>query len=234
MAQRPAVNRARSVVQIADEMFRSDDSQVTRTRVSASGRARDYSMVSNAVVYDVERWLSAEEALVRRVHSALDEYVVKGRMVLKAWFVKTNPATAEVLRRELVYLSSLAASYIHNFQQWYSEHIIGIIKNLETFNRNDSGLEYDCIEGLDIKFNLLPKLSGRAHFSLPNKLKQMRAVVNIDVKEAYFKYALLSIMHYKDIAFNRQRASKYEQWLDDLDFGDVDPPMSASKVMYLR
>ena len=131
-------------------------------------------------------------------------------MVLKAWFMKTNPATDEVLRRELVYLSSLPASFIHDFQQWYSEHIIDIIKNLETFNRNDSGLEYELSTLSSWTLNLIycPKLSGRAHFSLPNKLKQMRPVVNIDVKETCFKYALLSIIHYKDIAINRQRASK--------------------------
>ena len=108
-------------------MFRNDDSQVTRTRVSANGRAQNYSIVSNTGVYYVERWLSAEGELVRRVYV----YVVKGRTVLKAWFLEVIHATA-VLRRELVYLSSSPDTYIHDFQQWYSEHIIDIIKTLET------------------------------------------------------------------------------------------------------
>ena len=51
----------------------------------------------------------------------------------------------------------------------------------------------------------------------------MRAAVNIDDKEACLKYALLSIIHNKDIAINRQTPSKYEQWLDDFNFGDVGP-----------
>jgi len=210
-------------VRVDDEVFRSEGSRVSRTRVSANGHARDYTMVSNAVVYDVERWLTAEEALVRRVYDELDAYVVRGRMVLKAWFARTNPATGEVLRRELIYLSSLPASYIHDFPQWYRQHIVGIINNLETFNKNDSGLEFDGIEGLDLKFNLLPKLSGRGKFTLPTKLQRMQAVINVNVNDSCFKYALLSIIHYKDIVRHRQRASKYEQWLDDLDFGDVDP-----------
>ena len=46
----------------------------------------------------------------------------------------------------------------------------------------------------------------------------MQTVVNVNVGHSCFKYALLSIMHY-----DCQRALKYEQRLDDLDSGDVDP-----------
>ena len=42
---------------------------MTRTGISANGHTRDYTVVSsdNAVVYDVERWLTVDETLVRRV-----------------------------------------------------------------------------------------------------------------------------------------------------------------------
>ena len=225
MRARPSVvHRKRNVVaQIEDEEFDGGVTSVVRTRISANGRARDYEMKSNDVVYDAERWLNAEEMLVKRVHDEMNEFLIKGRLVLKAWFVKRNPATLEVLQREVFYLSSLPADFIHDFHQWYTRHILGIIKNLENFTKQDSNLEFDSVEALDIKFNLLRNLSGRCFFQLPDNLKNMKAVINVEVKKECFKYALLSILHYNDLTKNRTRPSKYEQWLGELNFGDVDP-----------
>ena len=223
-ARRPVVNNQRNGVVVEDdEVFNSDVSHVVRTRISANGRVRDYEMKSNDVVYDVQRWLTAEETLVKRVHDKMDEFLIKGRLVLRAWFVKRDPATLEVLQREMFYLSSLPADFIHDFHQWYTRHILGIIKNLESFTKQDSNLEFDGVEALDIKFNLLRNLAGRSFFQLPDKLRRMKAVVNVNIKESCFKYALLSILHYKDIIKHRDRAIKYEQWLEELNFGDVDP-----------
>ena len=75
-------------------------------RVYANRHVRNYTMVSRDVVYDAKRWLSALGALVSRGYDELDSDVFRGRM-LKAWFVKTNPATGEVLRRLLIYISFL-------------------------------------------------------------------------------------------------------------------------------
>ena len=221
-AKQPAVARQRGVVEIeGDDAFRSDDCRVVRARVSVSGRVRDYEMIPSNPAVDVERWMTAEEALVKRVFDQMGEFLVRGRLVLRAWFIKRNPATSEVLRREVLHLSSLPADFIHDFHQWYISHVSGIINNLETLCKRDSDLEFDGIEALEIKFNLLDDLSGRSFFKLPDKLNRMQAVINVDVKENCFKYALLSILHYADIKKHRQRASKYEQWLGEVDFGDI-------------
>ena len=50
------------------EVLRSEGSYVSRTRVSANRHAWVYIMVLTDAMYDVERWLSAEEALVRRAY----------------------------------------------------------------------------------------------------------------------------------------------------------------------
>ena len=221
-AHRPAVARRAIVNVVNDDEFQSENSHITRTRVSANGRVRDYEMMSNDVVYDAERWLTAEERLVRCVYDEMDEYLVKGRLVLKAWFVKRNPATSEVLRREMYYLSSLPADFIHSFHQWYTRHILGIINHLESFTKRDSDLEFDGVEALDIKLNLLTNLSGRGFFQLPDKLKHMKAVVNVNVERDCFKYALLSMLHYNDVKNNRERPTQYIQWLDELNFGKID------------
>ena len=223
-AKQPVFVRQRVVVKFdgdESEIWSENESFISLSKVSRNGRIRDYEMKPDDVMYDVDRWLADEEALVRNVFDKMDEYLVKGRLVLKAWFVKRNPATFEMLRREMFYLSSLPADSIQDFQHWYKQHTAGIIKNLEMLEKKDSNLEFDGIEGLDIKFNLLENLSGRAFFKLPSALNMKRAVINVDCKDSCFKYALLSILHYNDINKDRQRASKYECWRDELDFGDI-------------
>ena len=222
-AKQPVVARQRVAVDIDDGgEFWGDECLAIRTNVSANGRARDYTMCPVDDEIDVECWLNAEKGAVKSVHEKLNEFLVKGRLVLKAWFVKRNPATFEVLRRELFYLSSLPADMVHDFQHWYNRHTAGIIKNLENFQKRDSALELDGIEALEIKFSLLTNLSGRAFFKLPEQLKNKQAVVNVNCNKDCFKYALLSILHYNDLKYHRDRSNNYEKWLDELDFGDID------------
>ena len=202
-----------------------DVSTIVRTKVSLNGRARDYEMVpeDDEEVIDVESWLKTEETLVSRVVDAMGDFLIKGRLVLKAWFVKRDPATHVVLHRQLFYLPSLPASFIHDFQHWYHSHIRRLIQNVENFCKRDSNLEFDGIEALEIKFNLQDNLSGRAFFQLPLKLKQTKSVINVNSSNKCFLYALLSMLHYNDVKKDPQRVSKYEQWLGELDFGEVDP-----------
>ena len=61
----------------------------------------------------------------------------------------------QVLRRELCYLSSLPADFIHDFHQWLNRPTAGIIKNFESFEKRDSNLKFEGVEALGIKFNLL-------------------------------------------------------------------------------
>ena len=219
------VARQRDVVEIddGDAQFGSDDNVASRTQISLNGRVRDYELHPTRPEFDVPRWLTEVEEIVKRVFRQFDDYLVRGRMVLRAKFVKRDPSTLEVLSSEIMYLSSLPADFIHDFQQWYERHTLAIIKNLDNFQQKESSLEFECIELLDLKFNLLNNLSGRAYFQLPDKLKRMQAVINVETNKNCFQYALLSILHYQDLKTNRQRSAKYEQWLEELEFGEVDP-----------
>ena len=223
-----AVKHQREPVKIDDdeqiELSGSIDgaSRVVLNRTNNNGRVRDYEVLPRDENVDVRQWLLDEEELVRRVFDRFDEFCVRGRMVLRAQFAKRNAATGELLRREILYVSSLSANFVHNFHDWYSSHISAILNNLESLTNRDSDLELDGIEALVLKFTLLPNLSGRGFFQLPDKLKRMKAVINVNVDKDCLKYALLSILHYSDITINRQRPSKYEPWLDELDFSDID------------
>ena len=110
------VNRHRRAISIDDgeiEFWAEEDddpSYISRKQVSVNGRAREYEMVSVDAIVDPERWMYAEEALVRTVFEQMNEFLVRGRLVLRAWFVKRNPVTGEVLKRLLLYLSSLPSN----------------------------------------------------------------------------------------------------------------------------
>lgn len=92
---------------------------------------------------------------------------------------------------------------------------------ITTFTNGDSNLEFDDIEALDTKFNLLTALSGQSLFKLPNALMRKKAVVNFNCENSCLLHALLSILHYWDLNNNHQRESKYDQWPGELNFGDV-------------
>ena len=214
-------------MKIGDEQIESwsdgdEPSYVELSRMSASGRVRDYVMIPGDENVDVRCWLFAEEDLVRHVFHRFDEFCVKGRLVLRAWFVKRNPATNEVMYRNMLYLSSLSAEMIHDFHQWYIQHIQAIFNNLDNLTNRDSDLELDGIEALQLKFTLANNFFGQSFFKLPEKLKRMKAVINVKTDKYCFKYALLSILHYSDININRDRSSRYRTWLRELNFGDID------------
>ena len=84
-AKQPVVARQRQVVEIEDddyEVWSENDNFISLSKVNASGRVRDYEMKSSEDVCDAERWLLSEEALVRKVFERMDEFLVRGRLVL--------------------------------------------------------------------------------------------------------------------------------------------------------
>ena len=170
-APRPAARVRMNAVSVTDDVeFVSERSCLRRKRVGVNGRVRDYDLIPNERVVDVERWLSAEESLVRRLYDVFDDYVVKGRMVMRAWFVKINPYDGEVVRRVLLYLPSLSASLIHDFQHWYEMHSKGLFKHVDSFHNMDSDLVLDCIEAIEFKFSFLDNLNAESFFKLPDNL----------------------------------------------------------------
>ena len=221
------VVRQRVSVQIADEQInlRGDGDEATRVVLHGkndNGRVRDYHMFPSHPNVDVSQWLHGEGHTVKHVFDRFNAFCVRGRMVLQAWFAKRHAVTGELLRRELLCLPSLSANIIHDFHDWYTTHILAILKNLDNLTKGDSDLELDGVVALDLKFTLLPNLSGRGFFQLPDKLRRMQAVINVKVNKECFKYALLSMLHYSDINKDRQRPSKYVQWLEELKFSGVD------------
>ncbi len=218
----PARVKRNAVNVTSDVIFRSECSRLIRKRTSMSGAVRDYDLLANERIVDVELWLRNEEGLVLRMYEVFNNYLVKGRMVLRAWFVKLDHQTGNVIRRVLLYLPSQAVSHIHNFQHWYYMHARALLKQLDSFNHMDSDLVLDTIEALEIKISVLANIDGQSFFNLPDDLKRKQAVINVNSPTACFKFALLSILHYDDIKDHRGRMSNYKTWEDELNFSDID------------
>ena len=145
---------------------------------------------------------------------------MNGRMILRVWFIKQK--NGEVVRREKFYISSLASSHIHDFNEWYDQHSKAIIINLSNLSKKDSDLQFDGVDALLINTNLRENLTGRSFFRLPTTLATKHAVINVQTNDSCLKYAILSILHYGDVKTHRDRVSSYRKWGEELNFSQVD------------
>ena len=63
-----------------------------------------------------------------------------------------------------------------------------------------------------LKVIILKNAGVGSVFQLPEKLRKMHDVVNVDCDRACFKHAVLSVLHYDDIKKHRQCLSKSAAW----------------------
>ena len=196
--------RQRDVVVVNDGHLQGRTEGSRCVAVSGWGRVRDYEILPRENDVNPRVWVRSQEGEVREIVNIMDEFVVRGRMVLRCWFIKRNNVTGQVLRRELFDISSLSTSTIDNFHEWFTQHTAALFHNLDTFNKRDSELELDGIDALELKLTLLPNDVGYGFFKLPGELKRKQAVINIQTEKDCFHYALLSILHYNDLSLSKR------------------------------
>ena len=214
-------------VDVVDEsrMIDCEHSKIILGRHSLSGHVRDYEMIPNEVIVNANTWLDEEVGCVEALLEKFDASYVKGRLLLLAWFVKREIVNNEmkVVRREKIYISSYSCEHITDKKSWYLRHVEGICKNLDIFHNLDSDLEFDGVDRLLIKLNIVTRnLDAQSAFKLSPELIKRRAVINVNSEEACFKFAILSLLHYHDIATNRNYVNSYKPWDNELNFNDMD------------
>ena len=137
---------------------------------------------------------------------------MKALIYLNVNYVKMDHQTGQVIERRLIAHPSSTATEVVDCDSWLSHHIDGLKLAIEKFCEKDSDLIFDGVEFADIKITLLENYSGQGSFKLPPILIKKHAVINVDCNSHCFKYAVLSILHYKDVEMNRNRTSKYKNW----------------------
>ena len=84
------------------------------------------------------------------------------------------------------------------------------------------------------QYNTIRQVAGRGSeyaIVLPKKLAVKKAVVNVHNRgDDCFKYALLSVLHYKDIAFHRERPAKYVNWMNEHSWEGITMPVTAAQI----
>ena len=203
------------------ELYVHGDSRVERCAITAmSGMVRDFKLWSDANVVDIPLWMRAQSELMHRCLSPMMRiFVVRAMMYACVSFVQIDSMTGEVLQRSLRYIPSRAAEQIVDFNDWYESNIERIACTLnKCLNKEGSDWQVECLKFVLVKVSLSENVAGCGAFKLPALLRNMRAVINVDCAEKCFLYAILSVLHYKDVSDHRGRASKYDEWMDELKY----------------
>ena len=109
-------------------------------------------------------------------------------------------------------------------------------RRMDECTEKGSGWRLARVEKLELRlaqFNSIPFHVGHApKLNLPPKLALKQACVNIvgAPDGECFKFAVLSVLHYGDILHDRQRASKYTPWLEELNFSRILFPFQAKDL----
>jgi hypothetical protein len=199
-----------------------ENSIIELDRQSLTGAVSDYKMIPNDVIVNVDQWLIDEKPCVATLIDRFEEYDLRARLVLRAWFIKRNPVTQQIMKRIQLHISSYSTEQIVDFNDWYQHHCNGITKHLEYFHENESDLQFDGVDCLFIKLNKKKNWNAQSTFKLPAELMKRKAVINVDSKEACFKYAVLSVLHYHDVPEHKNRVNNYQTWESDLIFNGID------------
>ena len=194
-----------------------------RPVTAVSGLMRDYELRSEEPVADVGVWLRMQSNILNECLSPLmRQFAVRSMFYTKIKFFRIDPQNGNVVDRMSCYIPSASSSLIVDFNECYESHIQSFIC---TFNKieDSSAWQYEDVDFVIFKFSLSLNYGGRGTFKLPETLKKLQAVVNVDCDTQCFKYAVLSMLHYNDLSRHRHRSrvSEYSRWENDLKFDDV-------------
>ena len=184
-----------------------------------------YDLTPNQPCSDVLQFFQMSAELVKKLIVSLSTtHVLQARMILRARFFRVD-GEGRQLDEVYLYFPSLPLSLVAGDEEhWYTSHYARIFELMDTFARNSSNLEFDSVERVQIKMTLRDNVDGQGIFPLPPKLAKKRAaIINVDAVSACFKYALLSILHYNDVANDKRKdPNSYEQLDGDISFEDLD------------
>jgi len=153
--------------------------------------------------------------------------------VLAIRILQVDPTSGEIIRSELMYIS--AAADIASNPDFLDIAFAHILHILEEFIQNGSNWFVESVDSIDLritKYFSVPNKRGHSFIDLPPRLKAKCSVVNVDNNTEYncFLYAVLSILHYDDIHDHRNRAGKYQDYIHELNFGDLTFPITAQDI----
>ena len=103
---------------------------------------------------------------------------------------------------------------------------------IEIFEREGSGWTIDQIVKLEIKIAKYSPISGSSYTSLPKKLKDKKAILNIMNNDDHcFKWSILAQLHPVHRKDNPNRVSNYVQYESSYDWSMISSPTPISDII---
>ena len=196
---------------------------------SLAGRCGIYKMDTNMSEHDPQIFLNQMESLLKStIYDDMDENLNwKGSVYL---YVVMSKMHKEHLHKQEFCLTTKLEP-INDFETWYSHMILKLENSIENFLCHGSNWSLDEIKYGEFRFLQFKSLSGSGTFPIDSTLSNKNAVINLDVDDNQcFRYAILCSLHAKEIQRNRHRASKYQQYLHEINMKDIDEPVEISNI----
>jgi len=107
--------------------------------------------------------------------------------------------------------------------------VANLLTAVENFNSRGSGYILSRITKAVVCMTVNQPLHGKSYIPTPGFIAAKRCCINVENKDnRCFMWAVLSCLY--PAGKDAQRTTKYEQYVDTLEFGDIEFPMSVSKV----
>ena len=158
-----------------------------------------------------------------------DGVVIFERDVRNHWFSQSSvhvKVPSDLLNDDTVnYFNRLIDNYANNGSNFVLDGIIAAAWTMVRFEN----LSY--YKGLGARGSH-DDIVDRNKNCLLGQLLKSRGVVNIDNRgrDDCFKWAVLSVLHYNDLPYHRDRMASYAEWEDDLCFDSMQFPITIPQI----
>lgn len=114
-------------------------------------------------------------------------------------------------------------------EKWYQHACQELHMNMENLQARGSGWTISGINYLQMDQTICNSPSGSAYIELPDWMKNKKAVINIKNNDnKCFMWSVLAHLHPADQ--NAERVTKYSDYVNELNFGDLTFPMKIKDI----
>lgn len=126
---------------------------------------------------------------------------VKVKFILTCRFIKENPATREIVENFGYFHSEVETiTESTDLSEIFNTMTERLIELINQYTNSGSGWQFDHIESFDININPFEPISGSSYISLPQKLANKKAIINVKNENDHecFKWAVTSAVYRKE------------------------------------
>ena len=155
---------------------------------------------------------------------------IKWKLTLQVKFTKLGES-GQIITSDPYFSTEVFASTSPNVDDEIDSSFQQLVNRIEMFEKEGSGWTIDQIMNLEIKTITYSPISGSSYITLPKKLQNKKAILNIQNNdECCFKWSVLAHLHPVHWKDNANRVSHYTQYEADLDWSMVSFPTSLSDI----